>query len=114
MKIIKLTPHAINFEGNGIVTSFPPSGDVARVAVTQHRINSPVYLGGVFPLFVRTTGEVENLPKWEEGKIYIVSGMVREALGKTRPDVIAPDSGATAIRDSQGRITSVTQFIGVL
>lgn len=44
---------------------------------------------------------------------YIVSSMVRDALGQSRPDVFAPDTGPTAIRNEKGQVEAVTRLIGV-
>lgn len=48
-----------------------------------------------------------------ERNIYIVSGMVRSALGQTRPDVMSPDTGETALRNEKGHVTGVTRLKGV-
>jgi hypothetical protein len=37
--------------------------------------------------------------------------MVLDALKGTRPDVVAPDTGPSATRNSQGHIVSVAGFV---
>lgn len=60
-------------------------------------------------------GAVTGLPN-DCGPIYIVSGMVLDALsasGSKRNDVFAPDTGAGAVRDEAGRIVAVRRLVGV-
>ncbi len=54
-------------------------------------------------------GGVEGLPEQQDGTFLIVSGMVFAA--SDRPDLIAPDTGKTAIRNEKGHIAAVTRFI---
>lgn len=104
MNIINLTPHPLTIAGRVI----PASGTVARVTVEY--VELPQVDG--IPAVATTYGNVENLPEATADTIYIVSGMVRSALAG-RPDVFAPDTGSTAIRDEAGRIVGVTRLIGV-
>lgn len=90
---INLTPHAINFT-NGLTV--PPSGTVARCRVQQQEIGS---INGV-PLYRAVYGEVEGLPKVQDGVIYIVSSLVAGRLPE-RGDLVVP---CNFVRDEKGRI----------
>jgi hypothetical protein len=59
-------------------------------------------------------GAVEGLPAPQEGVVFIVSGMVLEALrGSGRSDVFAPGTGPTdgAVRNDKGQILGVTTLV---
>lgn len=102
--MINLTPHAISLElTDGKVTTFPPSGQLARVATIE------VVIGETYgvPLINRTMGEVTGLPP--EGVECLVSGFVGEAC-KGRAGVFIPDTGSTAIREN-GQIKAVTRLV---
>jgi hypothetical protein len=104
MKFVNLTPHAITVEGLGVI---PASGSVARVSVNSTDVGT---VGGV-RLRAQLKGQVSGLPAPTEGVTYIVSGMVLDALGGTRRgDVVAPDTGADAIREN-GQIVAVRGFV---
>jgi len=106
-KFINLTSHAISVKKNdGSTFTVEPSGIIARVSTHEQVIGE---LDGV-PLVTRKFGEVENLPEPTEGTIYIVSSLVLSALNG-REDVVAPDTGATAIRNEDGHIVAVTRFV---
>lgn len=105
MNLVNLTPHPLTVAGRTIA----PSGTVARAAVTYADAGD---LDGI-PVVAAQYGDVVDLPDATDGTVYIVSGLVRSALGDTRPDVVAPDTGPTAVRDDAGRIVGVTRLIGV-
>lgn len=131
MKIVNCTPHTINFIDNGRNIAFPASGIIPRVSVIETPAEnlftcSPECEKGlsgkcgfqdtdffceriVLPTKTQKTGEVEGLPEMEDNTFYIVSGMVFTATD--RPDVIAPDTGKSAIRNFAGQIEAVTRFI---
>ena len=100
---INCTPHTLLVQGLGII---PASGIVPRCATV--RTEAPL-IGGI-RLIRQTMGEVTGMPAAQEGTIYIVSGMVLAALCGTRPDVVAPDTGADAIREN-GHIFAVLGFV---
>lgn len=109
INFVNLTPHQINLgvgEGSSII---PATGTIARVSVTQEEVGN---LNG-FYLKKNVYGEVENLPEYDpnSNNIYIVSGLVLTALAGSRPDVVGPDTGSSAIRDEHGRITAVQGFV---
>lgn len=89
-----MTPHQINETVTG--STFAPSGDVARVAVSYKQIGEE---GGI-PLFAPSYGEVEGLPSPQPDTIYIVSGMVLSAAPADRTDLVAPGD---LVRDNDGK-----------
>jgi len=104
MKFVNMTPHALTVEGLGTI---PASGQVARVSVAQRDMG---IRGGV-RLRQSVKGMVEGIPAPADGITYIVSGMVLDALAGSRlGDVVAPDTGADAIREN-GQIVAVRGFI---
>lgn len=103
MRFINLTPHAICVDGLG---TFPASGKVARVSIEQVAVGE---VAGIVA-YKQSAGLVVGLPSPEEGTIYIVSGMVVSAIAG-RNDVVAPDTGDSAIRNEKGHIVAVKNFI---
>ena len=98
-----LTPHAIHLNSGEV---FSASGRVARVEAGFEEV-----YGGVYPMFVQTFGEVQDLPAPEEGVTYIVSALVLSALAGSRGDVVAPATGHKAtVRNEKGHILSVPGF----
>ncbi len=114
MTILNLTPHAITLRApDGSDTTIPPSGTVARVQMTEGRVET---IRG-FPCLVATSptyDAIDGLPGPVPGTIYVVSGRVLTALaGQGRTDVYGPGTGPTdgAIRDDVGRIIAVTRIV---
>lgn len=109
MEIINLTPHVINviYGDNGQITyrEFKPSGQVARVKTEQKIVREIEGIAVVKTVF----NEIEGLPPAEEGKIYLVSSLVAQAVAG-RDDVVAPDTGPTAYRDDSGKIIGIRRF----
>jgi hypothetical protein len=126
------TPHPIVVRINKTDLTFPSSGIIPRVRTVEKReegidhcdMEDPFCifnqdLEGMdcgnctvrffIPCVSQTMGDVEGLPDPEEGTFLIVSQMVFAA--SDRADLVAPDTGKTCIRDSQGRILAVTQFL---
>lgn len=106
MSIINLTPHAIHVDVDGVRTVFPPSGTVARVASSV----VPMYHIDDIPVTTVQFSDVENLPEPAPDTWYLVSALVCQQC-HDRSDVIAPDTGSTAIRDEAGRIVAVRGFV---
>jgi len=105
-RLVNLTPHAIKVAGEDgeTILEAAPSGQVARCTTSSEVVGE---ICGIE--VVKTTfGLVDGLPPAEEGTIYIVSSLVAQAAG--RDDVVAPDTGPTAIRDEAGRILAVKRF----
>jgi len=110
MKFVNLTPHAIVILRGEEKITIPPSGQVARVR--EDRKSAGEILG--IPVFVVEYGEIEGLPAPAEDTIYLVSSLVLAALkakGVARPDVLAPDTGAGAVRNEQGQIVGVKALL---
>jgi len=109
MDFINLTPHTINVQVGGINYPIPTAGD-CRVTVKQVKNKVLKFHGEDIPVMTNEYGSVTGLPEPKEDTIYIVSLMALNALCGTRPDVIAPDSGLSAIREN-GQIVAVRQFV---
>ena len=111
--LVHLPPHPIGLSVDGVVTTVPPSGTVARVSSTPGAQCGVIH--GV-PVFLPPSfGAVEGLPAPQEGTVFIVSLLVASALqaaGLFRPDVVCPGTGPQdgAVRDEQGRIVAVTRL----
>ena len=98
------TPHPINLQGAEELT-FAPSGVIPRVSTIEVEAEN---VDGI-PTVSQSTGDVEGLPEPQAGVFLVVSGMVFQA--SNRQDLLAPDTGKTAIRDEQGRIIAVKRFL---
>ena len=103
MNFVNCTPHALTILGLG---TLPASGVVPRC--TTSRVEMPP-IGGL-RLVRQEVGAVTGLPDAAPDTIYIVSGMVLGALNGTRSDVVAPDTGADAVREN-GQIVAVRGFV---
>lgn len=131
LNFVNLTPHALTVEGIGTIE---PSGTIARCAVVRTGApalirawfdqasgsETPVPTEGGLPLPVRvvaqTMGEVVGLPAPAHQTVFIVSGMVLDAVkasgtGRAGRDVFAPDTGPDAIRNDKGHITAVRGLV---
>jgi hypothetical protein len=108
--MINLTPHEIVIQlPDGSRVTFPPSGQVARVATVATYTGLTV--AGV-PVIRNSYGPVQGLVRDEAGVPVpqIVSGMVLSALPAGTPNVYAPATGATAIREN-GQVVAVTELV---
>lgn len=94
--IINLTPHEITIISEGGNITIPPSGTVARCAVTRRQVGS---VDGI-PVNRTVFGAVEGLPEPQPNTYYIVSAIVAQAR-PDRGDLLITDD---AVRDAQGRI----------
>ena len=104
MKIVNLTPHALNFldAENRIVLTVPSSG-VARAAQRRESIGT-IYADGVtLPVTRSVFGAVEGLPAEQDDVIYVVSALTAQAVPKREDVFIVDDS----VRDENGRIIGV-------
>ncbi len=90
IKLVNLTPHRIViFASTDAVESsveVEPSGSVARVSATTFPKSSALSAEYGFPTVRTVFGEVTGLPEYKDGIVYIVSGMVLDAVGKSQPD----------------------------
>ncbi len=112
-RLINLTPHPITIVVGGNKVEIAPSGQVARVSQEYRDLGTLGLKEGVdIPLVASTYGDVTGLPPEEPGVFYIVSAIVAQAAwAMGRLDVLAPDTGAGAVRDEQGRIVGVTRLL---
>lgn len=102
MRLVNLTPHAINFataDGQPIMT-VEPSGTLARVTAKTVTTGEVIVDDITVPITGTTYGEVENLPAPEVGTVYIVSSLVAQRC-HNRDDVFIPNE---SVRDENGRI----------
>ena len=106
VEMINCTPHEIVVISNEVTTKYATSETVARVSTVQKVV------GNINSIEIVETiqGKVEGLPEHKENTFYIVSAIVLSALKGTRVDVIAPDTGNTAIRNDKGQIIAVSRF----
>lgn len=97
VEIINATPHAINVvnEKMEVVASFEPTISV-RVASTTQVVGT---LNSI-PLDTTVFGEVEGLPKYQDGIYYIVSRLVKSAL-PDRKDLLCPGQ---QVRNETGQV----------
>ena len=116
MKLVNLNPHEISVEALTIRVTFPPSREPCRIQVSQ-KIVDTIFADGdnpfSIPVVENVYGEVQGLPEPVEGVVYIVNALVLAALkdaGSKRTDVVAPDTGPTAIRE-KGQVAAVTRFV---
>ena len=97
MEFINLTPHKLNLVANdGSQVSIDPSGTVARVSSSM----KPTTVINGIQVFQPSYGEVENIPAAEDGKVFIVSRMVKDRIPE-RTDVLVPGN---PVRDEAGNI----------
>lgn len=90
MKVVNLMKHECKVQGSdGEIKVFPPCGIIATAS--EEFEGAGDVLG--FPVVKRVrTGLVDGLPDPEQGTIYLVAGLVLDALeGSGRTDVFAPD-----------------------
>ena len=105
VRFVNLTPHEIvvrREDGSALMVA--SSGLAARCTASSEVVGE---IDGV--KVVRSTfGPVEGLPEPQDGTIYIVSSMVAQQV-PGRDDVVAPDTGPTAIREA-GQVVAVKRF----
>ena len=107
--MINLTPHAIVIRRADGDWTLPPSGSLARVTMAEY--DAPA-IDGV-PVVTRQAGHVTGLVRDAAGLPVpcLVSAMVLAALPTGTPNVYAPDSGPTAIRNAAGQVVAVTRLV---
>jgi hypothetical protein len=99
MKIINLTPHSLTLVGENGTLVVPPSGIIARLAVTRTAL-APVTIDGVtLSVTHPVMGDVTDIPSAVDGVIYVASALVAGAVN--RGDVMSPGE---LIRDSAGNV----------
>lgn len=100
MQLVNLTPHAINILVGDATVTVPPSGQVARCAVTRRQVGTVEVDGHTVPVFRSAFGAVEGLPAPEAGVGFIVSALVASAVPE-RGDVYGVDD---AVRNAEGQV----------
>ena len=101
-----LTPHPIVVITDTASITYPITGNVARIGTITTVIGE---IEGI-PVVRKEYTEVEGLPDPELDVWYIVSGYIKEAR-PDRKDLVAPNTDATAVRDSDGNIIAVRNFV---
>ena len=100
MKLVNLTPHAVTLHGIDGSVTLPPSGTIARLAVTRVLVTSVVIDGVTLEVNRPSLGEVSGLPADDyPDTILIVSALVADAV--RRRDLVSPGE---LLRDSAGLI----------
>lgn len=104
MKVINLTPHAINYYGaDKWIEQFPPDGTVARLEMEKQG----EWVGPGVKLRTRPTPQkTVGLPPQNGGTLFIVSSMVRDA-NPSRLDLLSP---ADLVRDAAGAVVGCRAF----
>jgi hypothetical protein len=103
MKLVNLTPHAINLVNDAIddgTVTIKPSGTIARVAVTRQQIGTIDLCDVIFPINQNVFGDVTDLPDPQTDTLYIVSAIVANAC-PNRTDLVIVDN---AVRNDAGQI----------
>ena len=107
MRIINLTPHAINVmnKDNDIVATFPSEGLARATQKTEfsHMLDR-------FYIVRNTYGEPEGLPEYREGVYYVVSLITAnsaKACGRTTSDLLLTSD---PVRNEQGQIIGCREF----
>jgi len=100
MKIVNLTPHALNLLVGGKDIVIQPSGTIARAATVRKQIGSISVDGVDVPINKTVFGDISGLPDPAPDTIYVVSMLVAQAV-PNRDDVYIVDD---IVRDDQGRI----------
>jgi hypothetical protein len=111
---VNLTPHKIRFlnASDEQIQEVEPSGQLARVQSFKEEVGF-----WDFPVFEESFGDIEGLPEPAVNTIFVVSGMVLQAM-KDNPEqyddyfnkVIAPLTDNSAVRYQNGHIDYVTGF----
>ena len=98
MKIVNLTPHAINIVNNdgSVVKTIEPSGELARLSTSTKVTGNCDNI----PLTETIYGEIRGLPDPTPDTIFIVSSLIAQRVPE-RHDVFIPNE---SVRDEKGRI----------
>jgi hypothetical protein len=112
MKLVNLTPHPITIKVDGKELVIQPTKPSARVSTVENLVDPIHYEGIEIPVIESGYGNIVDLPPQQEGVVYITSLIVAQrAVLLGRLDVLAPDTGPTAVRDEQGKILAVTRLV---
>lgn len=80
VKLVNLCPHQLDILSNGITVRQLPSEGLARVSCETIHVGEMETQVGIIALTENKYGEVVGLPEPQEGTMFIVSGMVRDAV----------------------------------
>lgn len=114
--MLNLTPHAIVVVVEGVSTTFPPSGVVARVSCEP--VDAGFQMVGndvLIPVICNRFGDVTGVPALP-CQPFLVSGMVLAQLGSQYSGVaFAPATGPAdgCLRDEKGHIVGVTKLVTI-
>lgn len=116
-KMVNLTPHELvlmDESGENEVARIPVAGEAARVETRATQTGTVEIDGVSVPIVSTEFGEVKNLPDPQDGTTYVVSIIVVQAVRGLRDDVVAPDTGPSAFRftdgPQKGQIKGVRRF----
>jgi len=115
-RVLNMTPHQITIQtGDGRRIDIPPAGKIFRLA-EEDQLAGTVSLDGVEVEVVKRTFEVTNCEELLDSDAVVIVSLpalmaLRQAGIQVRAIVVAPDTGATAIRDERGQIVAVRRFI---
>ena len=118
-KVINLTPHEIvvfDPSGSKAILTIPSEG-VVRAKMNVEPLGLIYTDDGVpLPIVNAVYGPPEGpLPPFDDETAIIVSHIAAQSILTHRPEwaghLLVPDTGPTAVRDEQGRILGVRQFI---
>jgi hypothetical protein len=100
--------------GEKEIARISPVGAAARVETRATKIGEVEIYRHTVPVVSTEFGEVKNLPDSQDGVIYVTSIIVVQAVRGLRDDVVAPDTGPSAVRfadgPSKGQIKGVRRF----
>lgn len=114
--IVNVTPHAVvvTDEAHRGITTFPPSGKVARCGTASSHLGTinglPLVretIGKVY-VAVGTGGGTEPMPEPQDGVLLLVSRVVFDALPE-RSDLVYP---TRLVRDDDGRVVGCAALGG--
>lgn len=91
--LINVTPHSITIlaADRTVLLTLPPSGQVARCAVTRAPVGAIEVAGVTIPVSSTTFGALEGLPDPQEGVVYICSLVAHQAaVAAGRTDTVSP------------------------
>lgn len=108
-KLTNCTPHDIVIDTDTTLVTIPPSGRVARVAMTTSKVASVAIDGddgsrADVPIMVSVAGDVYDVPDPTPDTYYIVSRLVLDSL-PDRDDLVVPTG---MVRDDAGNILGCT------
>ena len=99
MKLVNLTPHAVNIVLEDGALNIVPSGVVARCSQSDVNVGTIDVDGIAVPLTETSFGDVVDLPAPAPDTLYIVSRLV--ATAANRDDLVVPNG---IVRDDNGNI----------